>query len=396
MRSMTPSLALVLVLALLAPVSGAAAEFGHKGGPDIANIEEVAATLRQDPYDMELLISFGTSKGGSGGHLALALRDQAENGNDDLVYSANFYADRAPEHAQGFYTENLMAIIPKKEYLFKTTSSLGPDGSFGLDMGEIYKRSVIGIRVYGVPAQEREKLTAFFHRLNDDFHADLPETEYHKDRIIYGYMNLNCAKTVGVAFKYGAGYEDLPIKGTSFWAHLNFISALTANIPTEMAMNLVKEFGRRGYGMDVVLYKKYAASTYTDPHEEAAPFFKDLPNRFPSVLSLDYREDQGQYEDYDNLYAMYLLYNMGKYSIILDPATKLLTVEAAKAPLPYEEASAKANTSAKHDKKNLLRRVLFRAWGVKLGGATDNTGLYDYDAGAQGRGDAPGAVKIEP
>ena len=48
---------------------------------------------------MELLISYGTSKGGSAGHLALAIRDQVPG--DDLVYTANFYADRTPEHAEG-------------------------------------------------------------------------------------------------------------------------------------------------------------------------------------------------------------------------------------------------------------------------------------------------------
>jgi hypothetical protein len=31
-------------------------------------------------------------------------------------------------------------MVPETEYLFKTSSSLGPDASFGLDMGEIYKR----------------------------------------------------------------------------------------------------------------------------------------------------------------------------------------------------------------------------------------------------------------
>ena len=45
-----------------------------------------------------------------------------------------------------------MVAVPKLEYLFKTTSSLGETASFGLDVGEIYKRSVVGVRVYGVPA----------------------------------------------------------------------------------------------------------------------------------------------------------------------------------------------------------------------------------------------------
>ena len=49
--------------------------FGHKGGPDIENIAEIISLLRRDAYDLELLLSFGTSKGGSAGHLALAIRN---------------------------------------------------------------------------------------------------------------------------------------------------------------------------------------------------------------------------------------------------------------------------------------------------------------------------------
>ena len=91
------------------------------GGPQPPNVDAIADVLRQDPYDLELLISYGTSKGGSAGHLALAIRDQAPG--DDLVYSANFYADRKAEHEEHFYTDELMVGIPKKEYLFGTTSS---------------------------------------------------------------------------------------------------------------------------------------------------------------------------------------------------------------------------------------------------------------------------------
>src|SRR6185436_18970760 len=45
------------------PARAQAADFGSKGGPAPANLDEIAAVLRQDPYDLELLISFGTSKG---------------------------------------------------------------------------------------------------------------------------------------------------------------------------------------------------------------------------------------------------------------------------------------------------------------------------------------------
>ena len=91
-----------------------------------------------------------------------------------------------------------MVRIPKKEYLFRTTSSLGDKASFGLDFGEIYKRSVIGVRVYGVPAAEKEALAAFFKRINDDYRSRAANTEYHDGEIRYDYLRLNCAKTIGV------------------------------------------------------------------------------------------------------------------------------------------------------------------------------------------------------
>jgi hypothetical protein len=138
------------VVALVFATDLAAAEFGSKGGPEPANIGAIFDRLRKDPYDLELLISFGTSKGGSAGHLALGIRDALPG--DDLVYSANFYADRTRKHESGFYTKDLMVAIPKREYLFKTVSSVAETASFGLDFGEIYKRSVIGVRVYGVAA----------------------------------------------------------------------------------------------------------------------------------------------------------------------------------------------------------------------------------------------------
>jgi hypothetical protein len=226
-------------------VDVAAADFGTKGGTEPANINEIANVLRQDPYDMELLISYGTSKGGSAGHIALAIRDQVPG--DDLVYTANFYADRTSKHAKGFYTDDLMVRIPKTEYLFKTNSSLGDTTSFGLDFGEIYKRSVIGVRVYGVPSGEKEALAAFFQRINDDYHNRLRNTEYHDGEVRYDYMRLNCAKTVGAAFRYGAGYQDLGVTSAKLLPG-RLAAAANANIPTEMAMKLLKEWHARGTG----------------------------------------------------------------------------------------------------------------------------------------------------
>jgi hypothetical protein len=371
---------LVIGAAVLAG-EAAGADFGTPGGPPPANVEEIAGILRQDPYDLELLISYGTSKGGSAGHLALAIRDQAPG--DDMVYSANFYADRRRAHEQDFYTDDLMLRIPKKEYLFGTASSLGPKGSFGLDFGEIYKRSVIGVRVYGVPAAEKAALAAFFGRINEDYHKRSKKTEYHDEEIKYNYLRLNCAKTIGTAFKLGAGYKNLEVTSAKILSGRRVVAAANANIPTEMAMKLLKEWDARGYGLDVVLYKKYGGSTYVDPHDSGKVMFKDLPNRFPSVLSRDFRREQGQYEDYDNLFAMYVLYNLATYSLRVNDGTKRLEIERSKRPMAYPVATELAAQSARSDSGSFGRRISFRTKGISIE-AEENKQLYTYtDEGTQ-------------
>jgi len=365
-----------VVAALVGVTSAAAADFASKGGPEPANLAEIAEYLRQDPYALELLISFGTSKGGSAGHLALAVRDEAPG--DDLVYSANFYADRTRQHASGFYNADLMLAIPKTEYLFKTVSSLDETASFGLDFGEIYKRSVIGVRVYGVPAGEKAGLVAYFKRINDDYHQRAKDTEYHAGEVKYDYLRLNCAKTIGAAFKFGAGYQALEVSSAKIFSGRRLVAAANANIPTEMAMKLIKVWSQRGYDIDVVLYKKYTGSTYVDPHEEEKVAFKDLPNRFPSVLSRDFRREQGAYKDFDNLYAMYLLFNMGKYSVRVNDQSKLLEIEVSKKAMAYPEAAKLASLSAKSDSENFRQEHAFQPMGTSIGENPDNTHLYDF------------------
>ena len=339
-----------------AALCAAATGFGEPGGPPPGRLAETFTTLRADPYDMELLLSFGTSKGGSAGHLALALREPGSD--DDTVYSANFYADRTAKHAQGFYTDALMIAVPKQQYLYGTQSVLGPTASFGLDYGEVYKRTVIGIRVAGVPQAERDALRAFFDRLNTDYRARAPSTPYHGGEITYDYMNLNCAKTIGAAFRHGAGYDTLvvrdplPLAGT-----LRAVAAVSANIPTEMALKLVQQWRARGYGLDVVLYRKWPRSPYADPHDDPPVAFSALPDRFPSVLSLDFRADEGQYEDEDNLYAMYLLRHLSRWALQIDPDTLALQLQPNPAPLPYPQADAQAREAARAESKNVLRRL---------------------------------------
>jgi hypothetical protein len=145
------------------------------------------------------------------------------------------------------------------------------------------------------------------------------------------------------------------------------MAAVNANIPTEMAMKLLKEWNARGYGLDVVMYKKYNGSTYVDPHEEDKVEFKDLPNRFPSVLSRDFRREQGQYEDFDNLFAMYLLYNLARYSVRVNDETKVLEIEKSKKPMAYPEAAELATQSAKSDSEGFLRRLPFLRTGTEIG-----------------------------
>jgi hypothetical protein len=381
-RSAQPTAALCAALAFLAGLgafAAGAAEFATPGGPEPANLAAVMSRLREDTYDLELLISFGTSKGGSAGHLALAVREPGAA--DDTVYSVNFYADRSEKHGRGYYTAELVTHVPKSEYLYGTGSSLGPAAQFGLDFGEAYKRSVVGIRVHGVPRAERAALASYFARINDDYRTRKRRTEYHHEEVRYDYMRFNCAKAIGVAFKYGAGYARLQVKQPRLLPGLTrTVRALQANMPAEMALTLMREWHARGRAMDVVLYKKYAASPWVDPLEDDKAAFRDLPNRFPSVLSLDFTNDGGAYEDYDNLFAMYLLYNLGKYSVVVDGESRQLAIERSKTPMDYERAAHFAAAAAESDSRSFLRRLPFVPKGLRIGDPADNTHLYEYGA----------------
>ena len=189
----------------------------------------------------------------------------------------------------------------------------------------------------------------------------------------YDYLRLNCAKTIGAAFRHGAGYRDLDVTSAVLLSGRRVVAAANANIPTEMAMKLLKEWNGRGYGLDVVWYQKFAGSTYVDPHEDKKVAFKDLPNRFPSVLSSDFRKEQGHYEDIDNLFAMYVLYNLSKYSVRVNDATRLLEIEKSKTPMAYPEASEAATRSAKADSEDFRRRAPFRRRGTEIGDPTNQS-----------------------
>jgi hypothetical protein len=194
--------------------------------------------------------------------------------------------------------------------------------------------------------------------LNDDYRVKAAFTPYHGGEITYDYMNLNCAKTIGAAFRHGAGYDTLEVRDPlPLSSAVRAIAAVSANIPTEMALKLVQQWHARGYVMDVVLYRKWQGSPHADPHDDPPVPFSALPDRFPSVLSLDFRADEGHYEDEDNLYAMYLLRYLSRWALQIDPDTLALQLHANPAALPYPQADAQARQAAQAEGKNVLRRL---------------------------------------
>jgi hypothetical protein len=84
------------------------------------------------------------------------------------------------------------------------------------------------------------------------------------------------------------------------------------------------------------------------------------------VLSRDFRRDQGQYEDPDNLFAMYLLYNLGRYRVRIDEQTLRLELSEPKAPLRYAEAEALAAEAALFDSDQYRSRSKFIPRGTRI------------------------------
>jgi hypothetical protein len=99
--------------------------------------------------------------------------------------------------------------------------------------------------------------------------------------------------------------------------------------------------------MEVVRYQKIAGSNYVDPRDDEGVAFKDLPDRRPSVLSRDFRREAGEYEDFDNLYAMYLFQNLGHLGVHANERTGLLEIDLEQTPMPYARASELAAKSAR-------------------------------------------------
>jgi hypothetical protein len=134
-------------------------------------------------------------------------------------------------------------------------------------------------------------------------------------------------KTIGSAFRYGAGYKDLEIDSARLLSRRTVVAAVNANIPTEMTIKLHEPWNTRGYG--------------------------------------------GEYEDVDHLFAMYLLYNLGKYGVRVDERTKLLGIDESKEPMAYPEAARPAFESARSDSAKYAQRTAFRPEGTRIGEAAN-------------------------
>ena len=79
-------------------------------------------------------------------------------------------------------------------------------------------------------------------------------------------------------------------------------------------------------------------------------------SRHPSVLSRDFRKEEGEYEDFDNLFARDLFRNLGRYAVRVDASTKALAIERAANPMAYPQAVELATRSAEAESAGFLRR----------------------------------------
>ena len=75
------------------------------------------------------------------------------------------------------------------------------------------------------------------------------------------------------------------------------------------------------------------------------------------MLSLDFRADEGEYEDEDNLYLMHLLRHLSRHALRIDAGTLDLQLARSTSTRPYAEASLQARAEARNQSKNLLRRL---------------------------------------
>jgi hypothetical protein len=79
---------------------------------------------------------------------------------------------------------------------------------------------------------------------------------------------------------------------------------------------------------------------------------------------------------------MYLLYNLGRYSVRVNPATLQLEIEKSKQPMAYPQAAELAARSARSDSRDFLQQKAFQPKGTRIG-ATDGAASGSPRDGAE-------------
>ena len=90
------------------------------------------------------------------------------------------------------------------------------------------------------------------------------------------------------------------------------------------------------------------------------------------MLSRDFLREEGTFKDYDNLFAMYLLYNLGKYRVRINDETKTLEIERSKGAMSYAEAAGLARESARSDSDIFRQRLPSKPTGRPVGETWDD------------------------
>ncbi len=188
----------------------AAAEFGTKGGPEPANIDEIAerpapGPLRHGAAD-QLRHLQGRLGGPPGaGHPRPGARRRRRSTRPTSTPTARPSTRRASTPTSSWSGSRRRSTCSGRARRSATRPR-----SASTSARSTSDRSSACASTACRPA-EKEALAAFFARINDDYHNRARDTEYHDGEIRYDYLRLNCAKTIGAGFKYGAGYQDLEV-----------------------------------------------------------------------------------------------------------------------------------------------------------------------------------------
>ncbi len=124
----------------------------------------------------------------------------------------------------------------------------------------------------------RDELPGDDHVDSANFHADHArkhESGFYTEDLMISVPNkeylFKTVSSLGETAAFGLDFGEiykLDVTSAKLLTRRRIVVAAKANIPTEMAMKLIREWNQRGYGMDVVLYKKCGGSTHADPNEE--------------------------------------------------------------------------------------------------------------------------------